>query len=92
MIVDKIKQAKRQRRKIMNIAVKITKQTLINGKWQTTDTLEKPISKRQYDLFIENRFKGDRYYKGYTYLGYITTKIVSRFEDLRSIKEFTFSK
>ena len=76
----------------MNIAVKITKQTLINGKWKTTDTLEKPISKLQYDLFVENRLKGDRYYKGYTYLGYITTKIISRFEDLRSIKEFTFSK
>ena len=76
----------------MKIFIKITKQTLVNGKWQTTDTLEKEISKRQYDLFVKNRFKGDRYYKGYTYLGYITTKIISRFEDLRSIKEFTFSK
>lgn len=76
----------------MNITVKITKQTLVNGKWQTTDTLEKPISEFQYNLFIKNRFKGDRYYKGYTYLGYITTKIISRFEDMRSVKEFTFSK
>lgn len=75
----------------MTITQKITKQKLINGKWQTSETLEKEISRAEYNLLVANRAKGDRYYKTYTPIGYSPYKIISRFEDLKTIREFTFS-
>lgn len=75
----------------MTITIKQTTQTLINGKWQTAHTLEKEISRAEYSLIVANRAKGDRYYKTYTPIGYVPYKIISRFEDLKTIREFTFS-
>ena len=62
---------------------------LISNKWvQKEEEETKEITRKEYDMIVTNRFKDDRYYKGYTCLGYTPIKIVSRFEDLKTVREF----
>ena len=61
---------------------------LISNKWVQKEEETTEITKEEYDRIVENRFKGDRYYKGYTCLGYTPIKIVSRFKDLKTVRDF----
>lgn len=58
------------------------------AKWTLKEEETAEITKQEYDMIVDNRFKGDRYYKGYTCLGYTPIKIVSRFDDLKTVREF----
>ena len=61
---------------------------LVGTKWVQKEEETTEITKEEYNMIVENRFKGDRYYKGYTFLGYTPIKIISRFEDLKTVREF----
>lgn len=64
---------------------------MIGGKWYPKNEETKEITRKEFDMIVANRFKGDRYYRTYTAIGYVPYKIISRFEDLKTVREFTFS-
>lgn len=65
---------------------------LVGNKWIQKEEETAEITRKEYDMIVENRFKGDRYYKEYTCLGYTPIKIVSRFENLKTVREFKITK
>lgn len=64
----------------------------VGSKWIQKGEEAAEITRKEYDMIVENRFKGDYYYKGYTCLGYTPIKIVSRFENIKTVREFEITK
>lgn len=72
----------------MKIIQTIKHSKLVGNKWYITEEETKEISRQEFDLIVANRFKGDRYYRTYTSIGYVPYKIVSRFDNLKTVRDF----
>lgn len=74
----------------MKIIQTIKNYKMVGGKWYLKEENTQEITKQEYDMVVSNRFKGDRYYRTYTPIGYVPYKITSRFSNLKTVRDFEF--
>lgn len=72
----------------MKIIQKTKNYQMVGGKWYLTEEETQEITRKEFEMIVANRFKGDRYYKKYTSIGYVPYKIVSRFDNLKTVRDF----
>lgn len=72
----------------MKIIQKIKTYQMVGGKWYLIEEETQEITRKEFEMIVANRFKGDRYYKNYTSIGYVPYKIVSRFDNLKTVRDF----
>lgn len=89
--MNKLELAKRIEERLTITMTKV-KQTKKGNKWLTDKQETIVISLEGYNNILWNRYVNERYYKGYTCVGYIVDKIISLSpsKDSRSVYNFDF--
>lgn len=72
----------------MKIIQTIKNYQMVGGKWYLKEENTQEITRQEFDMIVANRFKGDRYYRTYTSIGYVPYKITSRFDNLKTVRDF----
>lgn len=72
----------------MKIIQTIKNYQMVGGKWYLKEENTQEITRQEFDMIVANRFKGDRYYRTYTSIGYVPYKIISRFDNLKTVRDF----
>ena len=78
----------------MKITVKHQTFEKVGNKWILLDDFgTKEITRKEYDLFANEKWSGDRRYYGYTCIGYVVEKLVNieqTYKKLKSVRTFDF--